>query len=48
MAAVVTDAKGSDPDHFPEVLDAVEGDIEKVGADGIYDSLDNFDRIAKL
>ena len=35
MAAVVTDAKGGDPDHFPDVLDAVEGDIEKVGADGI-------------
>jgi IS5 family transposase len=47
MAAVVTDAKGGDPDHFPDVLDAVEGDIEKVGADGIYDSIDNFRRIAE-
>jgi IS5 family transposase len=47
MAAVVTDANGGDPDHFPEILDAVEGDIEKVGADGIYDSLDNFRRIAE-
>jgi IS5 family transposase len=47
MAAVVTDANGGDPDHFPEVLDAVEGNIEKVGADGIYDSIDNFRRIAE-
>jgi Transposase DDE domain len=47
VAAVVTDAKGGDPDHFPNVLDAVEGDIEKVGADGIYDSIDNFRRIAE-
>ena len=47
VAAVVTDANGGDPDHFPEILDAVEGDIEKVGADGIYDSLDNFHRIAQ-
>lgn len=47
MAAVVTDANGGDPDHFPEILDAVEGEISKVGADGIYDSLDNFRRIAE-
>ncbi len=47
VAAVVTDAKGGDPDHFPQVLEAVEGDIEKVGADGIYDSIDNFRRIAE-
>ena len=47
MAAVVTDASGGDPDHFPEILDAVEADIEKVGADGIYDSIDNFRRIAE-
>ena len=47
VAGVVTDAKGGDPDHFPEILDAVEGEIEKVGADGIYDSVDNFPRIAE-
>jgi Transposase DDE domain len=47
VSAVVTDAKGGDPDHFPQVLDATLGDIEKVGADGIYDSVDNFVRIAK-
>ena len=47
VAGVVTDAKGGDPDHFPEILDAVEGQIEKVGADGIYDSVDNFRRIAE-
>lgn len=47
VAGVVTDAKGGDPDHFPEILDAVQGDIEKVGADGIYDSVDNFRRIAE-
>jgi hypothetical protein len=47
VASVVTDAQGGDPDHFSEVLDLVEGDIEKVGADGIYDSVDNFRRIAE-
>jgi IS5 family transposase len=47
MAAVVTDANGGDPDHFPEILDAVEGEISKVGADGIYDSIDNFRHIAE-
>jgi hypothetical protein len=46
VAAVVTDAQGGDPDHFPQVLDAVQGDIDKVGADGIYDSVDNYRRIA--
>ena len=47
VSAVVTDSKGGDPDHFPEVLDQVEGEIDKVGADGAYDSLDNFARVAK-
>jgi Transposase DDE domain len=49
LAAIVTDAKGGDPDHFPEVLESAEGEIapfdgviEKVGADGIYDSIANF------
>jgi Transposase DDE domain len=46
VSAVITNAKGGDPDHFPQVLDAVQGDIEKVGADGIYDSVDNYRRIA--
>ena len=45
VAAVVTDSKGGDPDHFPEILDAVEGEIDKVGADGADDSVDNFKRI---
>lgn len=47
VAGVVTDAKGGDPDHFPEILDAVQGEVQKVGADGIYDSVDNFRRIAE-
>jgi hypothetical protein len=47
LAALVTDAKGGDPDHFPQVLDAVEGNIAKVGADGIYDSIDNYHRIVQ-
>jgi hypothetical protein len=47
VAGIITDAQGGDPDHFREVLDLVEGDIEKVGADGIYDSVDNFRRIAQ-
>jgi IS5 family transposase len=47
VAGIITDAKGGDPDHFSQVLDAVEGDIEKVGADGIYDSVDNFRRITE-
>ena len=47
VSVVVTDSKGGDPDHFPEVLDQVEGEIDKVGADGAYDSLDNFARVAK-
>lgn len=47
VAGVVTDASGGDPDHFGEVLDAVPGAIDKVGADGIYDSVDNYHRIAK-
>jgi IS5 family transposase len=42
LAAIITDAKGGDPDHFPEVLESVEGEIEAVGADGIYDSIANF------
>jgi len=47
VAAVVTDAKGGDPDHFPQVLDSVQGEIDKVGADGIYDSVDNYRRISE-
>ena len=47
VAAVVTDSKGGDADHFPQILDAVEGRIDKVGADGAYDSVDNFRRIAE-
>jgi Transposase DDE domain len=42
LAAIVTDSSGGDPDHFPEILASVKGDIEKVGADGIYDSFANF------
>ena len=42
VSVVVTDSKGGDPDHFPKVLDQVEGEIDKVCADGAYDSLDNF------
>jgi hypothetical protein len=49
LAAVVTDSSGGDPDHFPEVLANAQeeiapfgGKIEKVGADGIYDSIANF------
>jgi hypothetical protein len=36
-----------DPDHFPQVLDAVQGDIDILGADGIYDSVDNHRSIAE-
>jgi hypothetical protein len=47
VAATVTDSSGGDADHFPEILDAVEGEIDKVNADGAYDSVDNFRRIAE-
>ncbi len=47
VAGVVTDASGGDPDHFGEILEAVEGEIAKVGADGIYDSVNNYHQIAK-
>lgn len=46
VSALVTDSKGGDPDHFPELLDAVQGEIDKIGGDGAYDSVDNFKRIA--
>jgi IS5 family transposase len=47
VAAVVTDSSGGDADHFAEILDGVEGEIDKVGADGAYDSVDNHRRIAE-
>jgi IS5 family transposase len=47
VAAIVTDSSGGDADHFSEVLDCVVGEIDKVGADGAYDSVDNYRRVVE-
>ncbi len=47
MSALVTDSSGGDPDHFPELLASVEGEIDKAGGDGAYDSVENFRLLAE-
>ena len=47
VSALVTYSNGGDPDHFPELLENVENEIDKVGGDGAYDSVENFRLIAE-
>lgn len=47
VSALVTDSSGGDPDHFPELLASVEGEIDKAGGDGAYDSVENFRLLAE-
>ena len=39
MAVELSDNKTGDAELFPDLLDAIEGEIEQITGDGAYDSL---------